>query len=311
MDLSHWVRVVLVGALWVFGATDVLAQASSRGEESEEASSAKDPSGLSVEIKNRLYKTHKTFELRLQGGLILNNPYLEPMAMHGAATYYLTPNLGLGVDFLYAINTDKNERVCVETFYNTHNHNLGLPACTGSYDSQASQQHLAPYVEGGAKATPPPYPNMGPAYAPIREINMVIAGTLTWLPFYGKILLFMSRVAHTHTFLTLGGGVAMSDFYPEKKTTASGHILRGPTPPAGSKKKAPGVPATNTNEYGEGGRPTPIQETTPTLTLGVGQKFHLSSHIALLIEGRGMFLFGTEDSYEVYFAVWGGLGFST
>lgn len=272
----------------------------------------KDSAELSVEIKNRLYKTNKSFELRVQGGMILNHPYVSSQVAHGAAIYYLRPNLGLGADFVYAINKDKSERKCIENFYNTHNKtNIPISVCAGAGtvdDPQLAQRELAPFMEGGNRAVPPPYPNMGPAYPNIREINMILTGSLVWLPFYGKILLFMSQVSHFHTFLTLGGGITLSDFYPEKRTSSSGHPLRGSPPPPNTKTKPPGVQPTEVQEYGIRGRPKPVAETTPTITLGVGQKFHLTSRLALFIEGRSIALVGTENIYEVYFTMWGGAG---
>lgn len=277
------------------------------GQESTTADSA----DLSVQIKEKIYTTKKRFEIRAQGGGILNNPYVEPYLMQGSATYYISSTLGFGLDISYAfMNRDKNERLCIETFYNTHNHpNIQLPPCTGSYNPEKTKHDLAPYAPGGAQPVASNPPNVGPAYSPVREINLIAAGSMVWLPFYGKILLFMSQVVHFHTMLILGGGVTMSDFYPEKLNASNGHPLRGATPAPGTDIKEPGVSPEEVNEYGEVGRPKPIAETSPTFILGIGQKFHITPHIALVFEGRSINLFGTSEGFENYFFVSGGLAF--
>lgn len=270
------------------------ALAQGRGKSSE---------ALSVQIRNRLYKTRNTFEVSAQMGGILNHPYITPLTPHASATYYVGPHLGLGLDFTYMINRDKSTRSCIELFYNTFNNpEVQLPNCAEK--PWQVQGHLSNFADKD------PAPTVGPAYPAILEPQMVVLANLVWVPIYGKLLFFMAKVMHFNTYINLGGGGAMVKLYPEKKVTKTGHPLRGEVPSKGSSTKYPGVGYTDTSEYGTLGRPKPEDRIVPTGSLGVGQKIHLNQKISIHLEGRAFTLVGFYGNrVDIYYALWGGFGF--
>ncbi|MCY4444330.1 MAG: hypothetical protein OXC44_05990 [Proteobacteria bacterium] len=297
--LWYAVYAVIICLGWVWLSTQALCQ------------EQQDTADLDVEIKNRLYKTRSAFDIGVHGGAILNHPYIQPWTIHGTANYYITRSIGVGLDYTHILNKDKPERICVENFYNTFNHeNLPLSSvCAGDGNPETAKKELAK-VQNSA----PPIPNMGPAYPPIRELNMIIQAAFIWSPIYGKLLFFMSQVVHFSTFVSLAGGVTINTHYPGKSKSSTGKSLRGSAPAQGisatiSELTTPGVSADEVNEYGKAGRPDSQKYYTPTVTISIGQKFYVTKNINLHLEGRSMFLIGTGGSkYEVYFALLGGLG---
>ena len=274
------------------GAEAALAQGGGRSSEA-----------LSVQIRNRLYKTRNTFEVSAQMGGILNHPYITPLTPHASATYYVGPHLGLGLDFTYMINMNKSTRSCIELFYNTFNNpEVALPNCAN--EPWEVQGHLSNYADKD------PAPTVGPAYPAILEPQMVVLANLVWMPIYGKLLLFMTKVMHFNIYANLGAGGAMIKLFPEKKFTKTGHPLRGEVPSKGSSTKYPGVSYAETSEYGTLGRPKPEQRMVPAGSLGVGQKIHLNQKISIHIEGRAFTLVGFYGNrVDIYYALWGGFGF--
>jgi outer membrane beta-barrel protein len=251
-------------------------------------------------VRGKLNPKSGRVELNADFGLIMNQAYIDTYLLHGSINYYFSELWGFGIEGMYGINSDKGERTCIENFYNNPKRTPG-PSCPD--DTQN---------------TPPAEGNFGPAYVPIREINAIINVNGIYNPVYGKQLLLLSSVAHFDMFVTIGAGIAMSDYYPKSQTTRADGDGRGrPTRDAGSASKPGENPAagenptigctpTNGRCYGEDGRPDPIQETTPLINLGVGQKIHFSKMFNIKFELRNMTLFGGEAGFENLFAVWGG-----
>lgn len=265
---------------------------------------AKRSNELSVEIKNKLYPKNKKIEVAADFGGILNQSYISSQLVHLSATYFSSESFGFGADFSLALNSDKAERTCVENFYNDPEQEVTTSVCAKDGDPATAADDLS----NPQGPNPNINPNMGPAYPPIRELNYLISGYANWAPIYGKQLFFMSGVVHFDLFFTAGAGVAMSDFYPEKKEASDGRLYRGPYPATGTSDVPPGIDPTDEDEYGINGRPKPEAQTTPLITFGVGQKFHFTKNLNLRMEFRNYTLVGTDDIFETYFAVWGGLG---
>lgn len=252
-----------------------------------------------TEIKRKLYPKKSSFELAADFGTILNQSYLSSYLAHFNGTYYLSETSGLTAEFALSINSDKPERVCVENFYNDAMEQVG-PSCS-AVDGQGQDD-----LDG---ATNKRYANMGPAYPAIREIKNIISGAWVWAPVYGKQLFFMSGVRHFDVYTTLGGGLVMSDYYNKKTSTDDGRPYRGVFPDASdTSSSTPGVSATETSQYGKAGRPAPVSTTSPMITAGIGQRYHLSKNFNLKIEMRNYTLIGVPGGVDMYFSVWTGLG---
>lgn len=258
---------------------------------------------LSVEIKNRLYPKRKKFEITGNFGTILNQSYINSLLLNFSATYYTSESLGFGADFTLSMNTNKDERTCVENFYNDPNEDIG-PVCQAQGDKAQAQADIES-SQGERIAL------MGPTYPPIRELGYLISGFASWAPIYGKQLFFMSGVVHFDLIFTGGLGVALSDYYPARETAPNGKNYRGSYPAEGepnTEENTPGVNPSAVDQYGEDARPEPESQTTPLLTVGVGQKFHITKNLNVRVEFKNYTLVGTESGFEPYFAVWGGIG---
>ena len=250
-----------------------------------------------------MYPKKKKFEIAGDFGTILNQSYISSQLIHAEATYFSSESSGFGLDVSIALNKDKSERDCVENFYNDYAKQAPQPCASDGDPATAASD-----IGGVDSVGDLPAPNMGPAYPNIREINYLISAFKVWNPIYGKQLFFMSGVVHFDLFLKFGGGVAMSNFYPIKEVSSTGQKYRGPAPEAGSSDLPPGVDVSDTDEFGINGRPEPESQVTPMGTVAVGQKFHLGKNFNIRMEIRNYTLVGTENIFETYFAVWGGVG---
>ncbi|MCX6117627.1 MAG: outer membrane beta-barrel domain-containing protein [Proteobacteria bacterium] len=248
-------------------------------------------------VKNKLYP--KKGKLELNGpnlGMILNQSYLNTYIVNGGVNYFWNEVWGVGLDFSYALNADRNERNCIENFYNDPDYNVG--------DECGPEDNLT----GRA--------NYGPAYVNIGEYNYIFSGSAIWNPIYGKEIFFLSAVGYFDVYTTLGGGLAMTTFYPESKTLRNGKSSReGAFAPGNTKDpKNPGAdPGTTDDEgklvYGKEGRPNPVQESKILLQAGVGQKFHFAKSFSFKMELRDHIVIGTPGGFDMFFTLWGGLGY--
>ena len=248
-------------------------------------------------IKGKLVTKKGRIELGVDGGLILNQAYVNTFLIHGSLTYYSSELWGFSLEGAFGVNSDKSERDCIENFYNNPQELTGPPC--------------------GSEADIPEKGNFGPAYVPIREIQYIISGNGVWNPIYGKQLIFLSAVVHFDMFFTIGGGIAASNYYAKAQNTridggGGGRATR--IPPDGVKG---GESANDANYgcepsfegcYGVDGRPDQEQQTTPIINLGIGQKLHFGNLFNFKFELRNMTLLGTESGFENLFALWGGVG---
>lgn len=256
---------------------------------------ATDTAVETVEIKKKMYPKAKKFQLSADFGKILNQSYVSSNLIHFNGTYFLSETSGFTAEFALSLNSDEAARTCVENFYNDPD---GLVSAECALqDGQADLE--------GASAT---RATVGPAYPAIREIKNIITAGWVWVPVYGKQLFFMSGVSHFDVYTTLGGGVMMSDYYEQKKTSSNGKPYRGAFPNKDNPGSAetPGVSETETSEYGKAGRPTPVAATSPLITAGIGQQFHFGKTFSVKLELRNYTLIGVPGFIDMYFAIWGG-----
>ncbi len=239
-------------------------------------------------VKNKLYPKKETFELNVPNvGMILNQSYIQSYLIHGGAAYFFNESWGIGFEGAMSMNTDKPERTCIESFYND-------PRGTDVAAECGPPENL----QGQA--------NYGPAYVPIREIKMMAFANAIWNPVYGKQLLFMSATNYFDLFVTFGGGLVMSDYYPLAATLKNGKPARGTQ--ISNQPNSVGASGSETNSYGKAGRPTPESQTTPALDAGIGLKYHFAKRFNVRIELRNFTLVGTPDGFESMFALWSGFG---
>lgn len=258
-------------------------------------------------VKNKLFPKVGKFEISMPtGGLILNQSYVDSYLIQGGLTYYLTETWGLGLEGIYVLNSDRPERFCIEHFYNDPFNQLTVPCPIPTDDINAPLKDSKGNAVRGA--------SFGPAYAPIRELNILALATAVWNPIYGKQLAFLSFTSYFDLFVTMGLGAALSTFYPESLYLRNGKKARGDLPldfpPSGCPKTIGACPndADVDTLIGANGRPDSLSETSPMITLGLGQKFHFAKRFHLKAELRNFTLLGGPNTYETYFAMWFGVG---
>lgn len=254
-------------------------------------------------VKEKLFPKKGRIELNLPNfGYVLNTAFVNTALLHGGITYYRSEEWGFSVEAAFGLNADRDERTCLESFYNDPKDELSEDCGDGSGLNNRTS-------------------NYGPAYMPIREIKTIVSGNLVWNPVYGKQLLLLSATSYFDVFLTMGGGVVMSDYYAQRTELNNGKKPRAQyNSDNESKSQAEcsanpascpldgGASTTETDSYGEAGRPAPEAQTNPFINIGIGQRFHFWKRFAVKFEFRDMILLGTPDGFENYFTLWTGLG---
>jgi outer membrane beta-barrel protein len=247
-------------------------------------------------VKNKLFPKKGKVEINgLNVGAILNQSYVNTILFHGGVSYFANEEWGFGIEGLFASNQDNSARYCIEHFYNDPKSEVGAQC-------DKVPGHEGESFPSGSKA------NYGPAYVPIREVKYAIAATAIWNPVYGKQLFFLSGTGYFDLFVTMGAGMVFSDFYPEKTTLNNGKPSRGNFPADGSGGVEPGATVSETSSYGVDGRPVPEQASDFMLTTWVCQKYHFADRFNLKVELRNYLLLGTSSGFDIFFALWGGVG---
>lgn len=240
-------------------------------------------------VKRKLFTKSRKLELSLpSAGLILNQSFIETFLIHGGLTYFSSESWGWGVEAALGLNVDKSERECLENFYNDPNDRVDAECGDGSDLTDDGET------------------NFGPAYMPIREINYIIAANAVWNPVYGKQIVFLSATSYFDVFLTMGAGLAFSDYYEQRTELNNGEKPRADY--TDGRGLSGGASKDETDSYGEAGRPEPLAQTHPLINLGLGQKFHFWKRFSMRFEFRDMILLGTPGGFENLFALWGGVG---
>lgn len=257
-------------------------------------------------VKKKLYKRRKKFELSAPNvGIILNQSYINSMLLNGGFVYHMSSEWAFGLDVSMSFNSDKPERTCIESFYNDPNEQLSAP-CPGPDGDTSEMDSL------GDRGAGPDFrqANYGPAYVPIREITNIIIANAVWTPVYGKQLILLSATSYFDFYFEFGGGVTMSQFYPQQKTLFNGYPSRGEFNKDGTFPDSGqiGAEPEETDSYGIDGRPVPESQTHLTVNLGVGQKFHFGKRFHLKMYLRNFTLLATEDTFQNLFALYTGVG---
>ena len=257
----------------------------------EESSYRKSIEGSEL-VKKKLYPKKDKVEVNLFGGTLLNESYLNSYLVGAGGNYFFSEEWGLNIDVTKVLNQDRAERNCIENFYNNPLHENTSGVC-------GSGSNLA-----GTKA------NMGPAYVPIRELDVIAVANAIWNPIYGKALFFMSGVMHFDLYIEAGLGLATSTFYPEMQTLNNGKKSRGDFDVNGNPLNGQkiGADPSETDSYGKAGRPVPQSQSNVLLNLGIGQKFHFGKQFHFAVSLRNMSLVGTQDGFDNLFALYGALG---
>lgn len=258
-------------------------------------------------VMGKLYPKNESFELSFDGGLIMNQSYVNTMLFGGGATYYLTENFGLNFSASIASNSDKAERTCIESFYYDPSNEVGVSCGDES-------------LLEGADGNDDGFPRYGPAYVPIREMKQIYSANIVWAPVYGKQLFAKSTTSYFDLFVELGLGFATSEYYKKLDVLANGNVPRGKfideTGLTGEELEKAKInngaiganPGVDPISYGLAGRPVPEDKTNPLLNLGIGQKFHFGKLFHIKVYIRNMTLIGTEQGFENLLALYGGVG---
>jgi len=296
-SIFPYFRLLLVVSL--LGTSLLHGQVYYRSEESKEL------------VQKKIYPKQGKLEITLPDiGIVLNEAFIDSTVFHAGVIYHLSETWGLGLEGIYSSNQDKPERYCVENFYNDPLNLLPVACPSTGEDPTKYLYDSAGKPIKGAK--------LGPAYMPIRELEGVALATVTWSPFYGKQLALFSKTIYFDLFMSFGGGLSFSTFYPESPYLRNGNLSRGldkaPIPLTGCPPDGanfPGICPTSPNllqNIGTGGRPPAASEALPTLSLGIGQKFHFKGRFNFHIELRDLAFYSANTQFTNLFMIWGGLG---
>ncbi len=246
-------------------------------------------------VKLKMYPRKNTVEVEANGGMIINQSYINSLLLNLGLAYHASEEWGFGLDYSIASNSDKEERSCIENFYNDPNSELA--------DSCGNRDAIDALGANTAAS-------FGPAYVPIREIQNILSVNAVWTPIYGKQLIFMSLMSYFDLFFEMGAGMANSKFYPKMNILRNGNETRGTTKVKsnGTTDAKFGAKPSEEYAYGKDGRPDPEDQHNPLINLGVGYKLHFARMFHLNASIRNMTLLGTESSFENLFVLYVGLG---
>jgi outer membrane beta-barrel protein len=251
-------------------------------------------------VLNKLFPKKGKTELDMKLGVVLNSSYTQTFLANGGISYFWSEEWGFNVEASYAIVSDKNERKCVETFYNDPNFAVADECGEDPPDDP----------DGDA--------NWGPAYVPIRQLKYMFTANAVWNPVYGKQIILLSATNYFDFYLLMGGGIAMSDFYPKQTTigdtdtsSRNGSFCvkkeAAPNKPGGCDPST--NPGTTDDQYiGESGRPAPQSETNVLMHLAVGQRFHFLKRFVVNASLDNYTLLGTEAGFDNFLTLMGGVG---
>lgn len=256
-----------------------------------------------VVVLRKLFPKKKRLEINANLGAILNQSFIDTMMLHGGVSYHFSEEWGLTLEGALAMNSDKTERQCVESFYN-------------NFDEDANLTAKCVIQDGGKLVEQPPSAenqvNIGPAYMPIIEIDKLFSLSAVWTPVYGKqIFSFLPRTSHMDIFITFGGGMAMSTFYPQREKLGNGNKARFTKRTEGedsSSWETHGASFDDSENWGVKGRPEAEQPSNVFVSFGAGQKYYFLKRLFIKAELRNFTLLGTSEGYHNFFTMWGGVG---
>lgn len=254
-------------------------------------------------VLGKLFPKKNKVELDAKLGIVLNSSYTQTFLFNTGLSYFWSEEWGFNVEANFASVQDKNERKCVETFYNDPNFDV---------DNECGEEAPVENTEGNDDA------NWGPAYVPIRQLKYMFTGNFVWNPIYGKQIVLLSATNYFDFYVLMGGGIAMSDFYRKQPELADGTPARGTfcakkeqtngecdpsTLPGG---RNPGTD--DPNQVGESGRPEPEAQTNVLMHLAIGQRFHFFKRFMVMASLENYTLLGTEAGFDNFLTIMGGFG---
>ena len=184
-------------------------------------------------VKNKLFPKRRRVEIAGPDvGAVLNQSYVASYVLHANINYYWKEEWGFTLEGLFVINQDKSERYCIENFYNDFENKV---AASCPVPGTAIDAPLYSGTDEQGNPVTVPGANFGPAYVPVRELNYVVTGAAVWNPVYGKQLAFLTRTVYFDLFITIGGGLAFSTYYPEQTILKNGKLSRNRFDPATSR----------------------------------------------------------------------------
>lgn len=261
-------------------------------------------SDLNEVVLMKLFPKKKKIELDARFGLVLNSSYNNTFLADVGLTYFWSEEWGFNFEGIFAATNDKPERGCIETFYNDPNY---------AVESECGDAE-------GLKEDPDEDANFGPAYVPIRELKNMFIGNFVWNPIYGKQIVLMSATNYFDFYIKMGGGIALSDYYPKQSEVASGKPSRGffcrksdsaeVKGPEGCTERSEGKnPGTkNEEETGINGRPAPEAQSNLALHLSIGQRYHFMKRFLVTASLENYTLLGTDSGFDNFLALMGGFG---
>lgn len=252
-------------------------------------------------VLRKLFPQKNRIEVNANFGAIMNQSFIDTMILQGGISYHFSEEWGLALEGVMAMNQDRAERTCIESFYNDFRATDAKPLLD-------YKCHEGP-ISGKANVEEV---NIGPAYMPITEIGNLFSLSAVWSPVYGKqIFSFLPRTSHMDIFLSIGGGIAMSTSYPLRTELNNGNKARFKGPQGGDTAQqmaTHGARVDEKTQWGIAGRPEAETQTNPFVSLGVGQKYHFLKHLFIKVELRNFTLLATSQGYHNFFTMWGGLG---
>lgn len=286
-------------------------------------------------VKGKFYPKQSRFQVNLlQGGMILNQSFIDTFLYSAQATYHINEWHAISIDALVGFSVDRDERDCVENFYYDTERatNAGAkefcdrkneqPATTSSSDDEPMPTRIKDQASWTTEKSQRGPFQRKPAYMGIREIKQMFGVNYQWTPVYGKALWFMSGVGYMDFFLNGGAGIAISDYYPRQTSTLCYATYNQPSSgEATCDIKTQGT--SNPNGFGKAGRPKPEQQVSPAIALGMGSRFYLgrvpgrsanTTAAAFLanLELRNYTVVGSAPAGDSglmnFFGLWGGLG---
>jgi hypothetical protein len=246
-------------------------------------------------VLEKLYPKEGRLEVNADLGIILNQAFVDTTLFRASASYYLSESWGLSFSVIKARNRDKEERLCVESFYNDPEKELS---------NVCASQDSTDEIETAEKA------NMGPAYMPIREIQDIFILESIFSPNYGKQIFFLGLVSHFDFQLKIGAGIARSIYY-EQRTSVKDDPVRLARGGFSEEQGAinPGVSPEETDKYGTPGRPEPLYQTNAVIAPALVQKFYIADRLSWNAELGSLFILGTPGGFEYLLTISTGVGF--
>jgi outer membrane beta-barrel protein len=259
------------------------------------------PKGKAVDgetlILEKQYPLEGRSNLDFSVGSILNQSYVNSYLLRGEFSHHWSESWGIGATISKSINSDKDSRTCIEEFYNDPEEEVSAECRPGDTSGEQAASSRA---------------NLGPAYVPVREIDLIATADFIWSPVYGKQIVLMSATGHFDVNIIMGGGFATSNYYDlQTNLRGTSRSSRGTFAEEESDSDPGTTPEEQDSEgslYGIDGRPTPEKQTHPLINIGLAQRFNFARRFSIKAELRNYTLLGTPNGFENFMSLMGGIG---